>query len=303
MNNAFVMHKAPRKRNKINAFTLIELLVVIAIIAILAAMLLPALAKAKQKAQSIFCLNNLKQWGLAQTMYVDDNGQTYPMTKIPGGPPNGSGPANVNYPPGYNEDNPNWQDLWDFYYEKTPPYIAQYGNDAWFNALPPYIHSPRLVDYAIAPDTSGKIQYNTGKNIFQCPSAIIDPSVDNMVRVVFQYGMNSKGLNDAPASMLNLRQNMIKSPSAFVMFSDGRTLEAETPFYGGTSKETDMSNPQVYTTAVSSRHSAGLNISFSDGHASYFKYSYVCSNDVAAAKASDPGRSDIQWSADGVPVP
>ena len=266
-------------------FTLIELLVVIAIIAILAAVLLPALAKAKERANQAGCLSNLKQWAAAQNMYVDDNNQVLPLTKIPQGTPPKPG--------GYNEDTPNWADLADF---------AGYGqgNSAWFNALPPYVGSRALFYYTVTMN-NGTVVFYTAKSIFQCPSAIIDPTLNQNIRVIFEYGMNSKGMwgNYGTTTNFPLRLSTVKHPSAFVMFSDNRVNYADAPSWD-TSNTGTLGSPQSYCSRLSMRHNKGANISFSDGHVSYYKYDQVVVNN--GGKPSDPGSSDVNWGWDGTSV-
>ena len=278
-----------------SAFTLIELLVVIAIIAILASLLLPVLSKAKEKGRRAGCLSNLRQWALAETMYVDDNGDALPATKIPNGTPG--------TPPDYSEDTPRWLDLTDVEYSNRQS-GKSYGRDAWFNALPPYISSQPLWKYALS--STGPAQYKTAKSIFQCPTATslpLDSTLNPGTRVIFQYGMNSKGMweQGGKVQVNPVRTGMVKRPSAFVLFSDNRVQLNEQPYYGTDQvKAGTLGSPQNYTSRFSSRHDKGGNIAFSDGHASYYKYSYVC---VAnKGKPSDPAKPDINWSHDGTSV-
>ena len=114
------------------AFTLMELLVTLALIAVLASLLLPALARAQDKARAVQCATNLRQWGLALRMYADDNADFLPRR--------GQG-------------------------VQTLALVTR--AEDWFNALPTYLHLPeyrQLVD-AVNRPSAGE------RSLFVCPDA------------------------------------------------------------------------------------------------------------------------------------
>ena len=121
-------------------------------------------------------------------------------------------------------------------------------------------------------------------------------------RPLFNYAMNSKSLANEAANAI-LKTTMVVHPSAFVLFSDVRNRSTETPYDGtmGTGNAIVLATPHNYTTRFSSRHNSGGQITFSDGHAAYYKYNYVVTE--INGGPYDPGRSDIDWDVTGHVVP